>query len=295
MGHTASIQPTTVPLFLKVGFALMAVVAIGCSMSATSNPGTNNVPTPTGVDADIDEASAFPDVPYIKPQNQAQGSPLCNANKWTGCYPDDPTSTQECNLELDGGKYVNNGMPPAQLACHVERIPGELGGHPVCAPPGPGGDGAPCLRGIDCQAGLECVGEGFCRNYCCDGSCSNSGEFCDIQTTTDSRLKVPVCMPIHSCALLDSSLDGGSCAPNETCAVVRDNGATGCVAVGPRQAGDGCDTDHCARQLTCLGGAGERNCYALCHTSPRANDCPPGESCIGGLPTFPLPGIGVCK
>jgi hypothetical protein len=162
----------------------------------------------------------------------------------------------------------------------------------------------------DCASGLECVGSGTCRPYCCSGlgRCSagddagGAGEFCDIQQTTGTPTEVPVCMPIRSCSLLDqlTHLDGGGsgCGSGETCAVVRgDDGATSCVATGIAMAGDACDSKHCAAGLVCLG-TSQRKCYELCLTQPSAMStapsCPAGMACKSGLPLFPNPAVGIC-
>src|SRR5205085_7207753 len=96
---------------------------------------------------------------------------------------------------------------------------------------------------------------GYCRRYCCSGSCGtyrsqNGAEtFCDVQKLQASTTKVPVCMPIKTCKLFTP----GECAETETCSVVTDDGTTGCVANGNAAVGESCDQDHCGMDLTCLG------------------------------------------
>jgi hypothetical protein len=290
--------------FIAAALTGLSLIAFGCS-SASSPPedGGPELP-PLSADADLDDGGTMPDV-QARVTKPAQGSPLCNASHWMGCYPDDSKSAnaQDCNLAPDGGRYnPMAGYDNAQLGCHVARAPGDVGVAPICTPAGAGTDGMPCSDGTDCAPTFECVADGTCRRYCCGGQCpsptgsqsANSGSFCDIQTTADSALKVPVCIPLRHCNLLDTT-GSGTCPTGTTCAVVRDNGATSCVATGPRQAGDGCDTDHCARGLTCLGNLGDRMCFALCHTASRNSECPPGQSCTGGLPLFPIPDVGICK
>jgi hypothetical protein len=228
-------------------------------------------------------------------QQHPDGSPLCNAVSWSGCYPDDPSTSnaQECNLAPDGGPYdPAGGYDKAQLACRVRRAANEPGVTPVCAPAGTLTAGMHCGSSDDCAAGYECVGDGICRSYCCSGQCSNGNEFCDIEaTTTDPMLRVPVCAPTRACNLLD-----GQCGATETCAVVGEDGATSCVAIGSAHAGDGCDTRQCGRGLVCLGQSGSRNCYILCHVASENTECAstPKQKCKGGLPLFPTPGIGIC-
>ena len=63
-------------------------------------------------------------------------------------------------------------------------------------------------------------------------------------------------MPIQSaCKLLHTD-----CDKLETCSVVNETtGETSCIDVGPRGIDEECETDHCAANLVCLGGAGWRN------------------------------------
>jgi hypothetical protein len=248
-----------------------------------------------GIDATLDSPST----------SAFQGNPLCHASRAIGaCYPDDPITPMTvtaCNT--DGGENDAGGG----LACHVAPN----GSPPVCLAAGPGMDGDACKVPTDCAAGLECVGSGTCRPYCCSGlvkcaagdDAGGAGEFCDIQQAAGpTDTKVPVCMPIRSCSLLGQLTDvdaGGShCGTDETCAVVRgDDGATSCVAIGKAMAGDPCDTQHCAAGLVCLGTT-QRKCYQLCLTqvsaAPPAPSCPAGMTCKGGLPLFPNPAVGIC-
>lgn len=288
-------------LLVELVVTLVAASAFGCAHAAVD---TNPVPTPGLVelpDADIDDAETPTDAQFdaMLPQFNF-GSPLCNASTWMGCNPDDPASAnaKECNLAPDGGVYSPaGGYGNAPLACHVEQVTSGPGVRPVCTPVGAAADGMPCGESTDCAPGYECVGDRTCRHYCCAGGCARQDEFCDIQpTASDPALKVPVCMLIRSCGLLDQPSDAGSCPRSQTCAVVHENGATSCVPTGQSQAGDECDTDHCARGLTCVGTSGHRRCYILCHTMARTSECPSTrQTCTGGLPLFPVPGIGICQ
>jgi len=236
-----------------------------------------------------------------------QGSPLCNAGPAPSpgdCLPDAPDAAPPvCAHVSDGGAYGYSGTDASALACHVAAL-GETAGQPTCVPAGSGVDGQACLWPVDCAAGFECVGAGTgtCRHYCCGGdSQCGSNEFCDIQSVVPfSWTSVPVCMPIvpttHSCTLLD----GLDCFPGSTCAVVKGDGKTSCVAVGKAKAGDPCNTDHCGDDLVCLGPEGSKTCYALCHTVGQngVNECqgigPAMMTCKGGLPLFPDPTYGIC-
>jgi hypothetical protein len=288
-----------VVLLMKMGAtAMLVAIGVGCSQSTAdvgeSQPQIVN-PTPS---RDVDDGGSAPDAPQ-RPARLMVGSPLCNASL-SGCHPDDssPANAAECGLSSSNGPSDASGaFDNVQLACRVQAASRDAGAQPVCSPSGTATDGMSCYGASDCAPGYECTGYGTCRHYCCAGECTNQNEFCDLQPMVDSAAKVPVCMPIHSCGLLDQSSATGPCPRSQTCAVVRDNGATSCVGVGPRQAGDECDTDHCERGSVCLGTSGDRRCYTLCHTTQANNECTstPKEMCKGGLPLFPLPGIGICQ
>jgi hypothetical protein len=324
-----------VRLFICTVLAAMAVHAIGCSSSAPTavvsatamvtppEAGTDDAGTPEGPDgsanasasagASTDAGVILPLPPSERPQTgqsqagqpqteqpQTEGSPLCNASSWMGCYPDNTKTgkASDCNPSPDVRDDAGiSGYDNSQSACHVQRASNDAGVQPVCTASGSNTDGMACGGPTDCAPGYECIGVGKCQPYCCKGTCSQPEQFCDIQpTATDPGLKVPVCMPIQSCGLLDSA--GAACPPTDTCAVVRsDTGATGCVAVGPKQAGENCNTADCARGLTCLGAPAEKTCYILCHTGERTTECAstPKQTCKGGLPLFPIPGIGICE
>jgi hypothetical protein len=230
-------------------------------------------------------------------------SPLCSALPTT-CNPDQATTAKACDLAPDGGPYDsedNNASAP--LACRVVATANgtatTIG--PTCAPAGSLGDGARCKVSSDCLPTYECVADGAsdggasCQRYCCAGNVEcGVGEFCDIGTLAQSSaVAVPVCVPLQpssGCKLLEAA----QCPALETCAVVRENGATSCVAVGTAAVHESCDSAHCAAGLVCLGAVGQRECYELCHTSG-ANMCPSPETCKGGLPLFPDPSVGICQ
>jgi hypothetical protein len=230
------------------------------------------------------------------------GSPLCHAGGVDhSCYPDTPTTAAACGVAPDGGPYdPDAGYGDTPVGCHVvvrdSGIPA-----PECWPAGLNQDGASCVASTDCAPGSDCVGTpGVCRHYCCmsDGPCG-SGEFCDIQpTATNPAERVPVCVPIHSCGLLDQRSDAGACSSTQTCAVARlDTGVTSCTRIGAAAEGDNCDTDHCASGLTCLGptkSVAGHSCFKLCHTQAPV-ECAANQICHGGWPTFPNPLVGVCE
>jgi hypothetical protein len=257
---------------------------LGSDASDTGTPDTstqNEVP---------EAASGHTSMPALF----SAGSPLCSAAPSpSDCQPDDPTGTQACQHAPDAGIDPNAaaGSDAATLACHVAAL-GDAAGQPTCLPAGTGTVGQKCYWPLDCAPGLECVGTGTCQPYCCGGN-SKCGQdaFCDIQPVTAfTWTKVPVCMPLRACTLFQYSCDLG-----ETCAVVKADGTTSCVAAGTAQAGDSCDTSHCGLGLACLGASGARRCYKLCHTAPMPPACPLAQTCKGGLPLFPDPDFGICQ
>jgi hypothetical protein len=291
-----------------LGFVPIAVLtaALGaCSVKAFSSdfgasPTVNNTAdfdggaeggqNPTGSSDASPDVALAPGVP---------GSPLCNALP-NACYPDDPVTAKECGVAPDGGQFSGQaGYGDTILACRVQASADSSGGvQPVCAPAGNAGDGSWCKSSAECATTYDCVGAGTCQRYCCRGNTEClADQFCDIQATAAANsVKIPVCMPVHpatGCQLLDVE----ACPATETCAVVRENGATSCVAVGNAKANDGCETDHCAAGLVCLGTPGSRQCYQLCHTANAASgaECSSPQQCQGGLPLFPDPSVGICQ
>jgi hypothetical protein len=242
-----------------------------------------------------------------------QGNPLCNASQATSCcYPDalNYCGPAPCESPSDAGADAGGGgySQPVEYGCHLVPTPppssAVMGSTPrpdaqvlqsvtpSCTPAGLLLDGSQCHGPADCAPGYECVGSpGTCRHYCCSGNTScRIDQFCDIQpTASGSSMEVPVCMPAHTCDLLQP----GTCPSGQTCAVVREDGSLSCVQVGAATAGKSCQTEHCASDLVCLGAA-TRTCYALCKVG-YANQCPGSQTCKGGLPLFVDPSVGVCQ
>jgi hypothetical protein len=276
---------------------VLAWSAEGCTVGATqtTEPGPQmiiNVPD-AGASADavapqpLVDGGTTADVLAASP---VTGSPLCNASATTGCFPDDGWA---CEGTADAGATTTSPDAAAH-ACRVVDDPP----HATCdGTAGTGGDAAPCTRSSDCAAGYECVGSaataGQCRHYCCDSASCNTQTpdqfFCDIQpTATASASKVPVCMPVMQCQLLQQ----GVCPDGQQCSIVTMDGTTSCVAIGQAQLDAPCDTDHCAAGLVCLGMVGSRVCWQLCSSSNEA--CPTGLQCHVGGPLVPEPQIGIC-
>ncbi|MGH7270057.1 MAG: hypothetical protein ACREJ3_06460 [Polyangiaceae bacterium] len=297
---------------LRLIFAfLVAIVSASCGPFATSGGSGGLGPAfdgdagpirPYQPDAASDAGSGFAQsgvtVGNTAAAPSAQGNPLCNAS-YVGCYPDVATTAKACGLVPDGGVVeFAQGDGGAVLGCHVQATQNALAAPgpavaAVCLPAGGGRDGSPCTRATDCAATYECVGApGVCLHYCCAGnSACSSTEFCDVKPLAqDPSTAVPVCVPEITCALLH---DATWCSPDETCQIVRENGDTSCVPIGPAQEGQSCDDVHCGQGLVCLGATGTRRCYTLCHTAT-ATECTRGQTCSGGLQLFQDPAAGWC-
>ncbi len=275
-------------------FPLSAALAVGGCVAQGSADDVSGRQTVIHV-SEIDDADAasLPEAARAVASDR-EGSLLCKALSSTGCYPDNSVTARACGVAPDGGAYsAAAGYADTTLGCHVQRTDADAGVHPVCTQAGQGIAGMPCAGPTDCAATFECVGDGTCAHYCCSGVCSTN-QFCDVQgLAVDGTVKVPVCMPVFpksGCQLLnDTSCPGGS-----TCAVVRGDGQTSCVAVGKAKVKTPCDAEHCAQGLTCLGAPGQRKCFQLCDTTTSAG-CSAPQTCKGGLPLFKDPETGICQ
>lgn len=288
-----------------IGWALAwPLLFAGCGDRGFSSTPPQGTPTgiqayePDAADAGVVE-NASP--PVAAPALPYQGSPLCLASRGSGCYPDDVINA--CDFESaddasDAGADAGINFAPA---CHV--VANGLLVQTTCLPSTVAGMYAStCANSTQCSPGYECVDGGTCRHYCCAGnSACSDNQFCDVQPVADSPgTLVPVCLVQIPCVLVPAvpaattSL-GDACPPSDQCSVVRDNGDTSCVTVGTAQDGDSCEQDHCARGLVCLGPLGSRRCEPLCYTTDPTSCKDSGRSCIGTLPLFPNPTVGVCQ
>jgi hypothetical protein len=292
-------SPSVLTVLGPAAAALVAVVA-ACGSDASKDgaafKGDVTSPTGTGDESgqepranELISDAAAPSAPY-------RGSPLCHINENT-CDPDDDDGSKaSANYAAECAKpnAPDSGIVTDPKGCRLTGTTAE----PTCLEADLAGtDGAKCESGADCAPGFDCVASsdvGYCRRYCCSGSCGthrsqNGAEtFCDVQKLEGSAVKAPVCMPIKTCKLFTL----GECAENETCSVVTDNGTTGCVANGSANAGEACDQEHCNAGLTCLGQAGNRKCFQLCRTK-LGPACASNEICKPN-PIFTDPTIGVC-
>lgn len=189
-----------------------------------------------------------------------------------------------------GGAGGGAGGAPA-LFCQLVPSGGEAA--PACAPAGGIDAEGPCQTATDCAPGFGCVlpdgasSGGLCRPYCCGDL-----ELCPVEThcvphpmIESPEIVVPVCTPVTPCELLNDEV----CDEGETCAVVRADGTTSCVAI--EGEGELCDDCPCAPGFIC--GQVTGTCQKLCHTEGEYGDECMGGTCQGGSESYPA-GFGVC-
>jgi hypothetical protein len=207
---------------------------------------------------------------------------LCGGSQAT-CSPD-PGST-DC---APGGNPGMGGAPSdggaTKLACQLIADNGQVVSK--CGMAGTAGKNDPCNQATDCQAGYGCGATdltGVCRQYCCgDPESCPDDTYCTPTKMAESDQQVPLCAPLKSCKLL---ADAAYCDPGQTCAIVRNNGATSCVTPGTNTEGEPCP---CAAGYMCSNATG--TCLKLCHLG--GTECGSG-TCQGGTAPYP-PDIGVC-
>jgi hypothetical protein len=317
-----SFRKTLLPVLALI--AASAAAAVGCgglgvSSSSVLGDGTTNGATPLE-DAGAGGPFAAPSADAgtsTKPVDGFKSNPLCAALTSGTCDPQrtnvadaGPTTTADCIglLKIDAGApdaHGNDGgapppPPSTQYACHVAHNPSGPGVAPVCVPEGT--TVGTCTESAQCHAGYECTGDGAnldaqCRRYCCEVDACDLKSFCDVQPiVASSGIMVPVCMPLAACDLLSQSTYQ---CPGQQCGIALD--AKGlelktCLDIGPRGVGDDCETDHCAKDLACLGVPGARKCFQLCDTTKGATGygCPMGETCRASGTTFKGGSVGIC-
>jgi hypothetical protein len=299
------------------------VVVVGCGGSGAAEFGDDGVNEPTSPLENSEDPTFGGTDASPRPASVVRGSPLCRVTD-DKCDPDDdglPKNTTDpppnpsnpppnpttaiCGAPDagGGGTTSSGGISDASTianACRVGKVNDGYSPLNCQLADRNGSDGVACQRGADCAPGFECVDSdkgGVCRRYCCSGSCGdytsqNGGAtFCDVQLGLDiNPHKAPVCMPLKKCKLLRA----GECVNTETCAVVTEKGDTGCVVKGDVKAGESCDDDHCAGDLTCLGTPGDRRCYKLCRIDGSGPECRTNERCATSA-AFQDTSFGVCK
>ena len=297
----AVLRRTLILTFFLTGGVAAVAIGAGCSNLVSSSSGDSGAtPSTSGAGNDA--------VVFLDGGTKASApavSRLCSLAQM--CLPDDdgtftPSGFRACATPVDGGLDIANHANGCRIVADATATCFSDGGTDRN-----GVDGAACGTGSDCAPGFDCIlGTGnraaVCRRYCCAGASAcddhmsqNGGKtFCDIQSLAESSTLVPVCMPLKQCTLLKAK----ECTLDETCAIVTDKGDTGCVATGPVTETNPCDEAHCAAGLTCLGSAGERQCYVLCRVddsgSAASSGCKIGQTCTTGS-LFPDTTYGVCR
>jgi hypothetical protein len=310
-------RPRARGFFAKACVTAIAVAAMACGISAESALSDRGAPSPAGADPEqfADGAAGTAALSGDGGRSSGLVSPLCQSWLDAGAASCDPDSELACPSALadagssdasngdapaplvDGGSTIDAAPPSGDAASRTAngcRVVAGSNDQPVntCRPAGSGRDGAQCDKSQDCAPGFECSAAGLCRRYCCDGKCEGSslngpGTFCDIQQTRDvTKLKVPLCIPLHPCELFSV----GQCKDGEYCSVVSP-GKSGCIARGGAVVGESCESTHCERDLACLGQLGSRTCKKLCRENQY--DCPQGKIC---KPSSTIPkGYGICE
>jgi len=314
--------PRIAALAVLVLAPLGAAAAAGCgglgvSSTAAFSAGGDSNGAGVGEDGGASPAPGFGgggvDAGTTTPTVTFKSNPLCAAKPSGTCDPQldntgaaGETATAVCLALLDAGASAPDGEAPdagpspmPHYACHVARNPNG-GVAPVCLPEGK--MVGTCTESAQCTAGHECVGDGTnvdaqCRRYCCESNACDATTFCDVQPIIGTTgTMVPVCMPLASCELL--SLSPTQC-PNQQCGIALDGKELEiktCLDVGPRMVGEDCETDHCAKDLTCLGAPGARKCFQLCDTNKgTVHGCPMGQMCQSSGTTFKGGSVGICS
>jgi hypothetical protein len=263
-------------------------------------------------DAAVDAGITAPSSPLIGSPLCRQSVGTCNPDSRAGCTPavvvggesgrdasvkdaacTDSAASDAAPGSRDASANADSaGLPPeGPQACRAKT-----GAVPRCESAGASNDGDACSATADCAAGLACVrtkeAAGVCRATCCNGSCESqvngTKSACVLGPVMGSAAPLPVCLGVRACQLLGK----GDCGQGETCAVVRQDGTTGCIAAGPQAVGDSCELANCAAGSVCLGEFGQRTCLQLCREGELP--CPDGRRCVWGAPLLPIPKTGVC-
>ncbi len=310
-----SLRRTALPIVLLLASCAIAAAA-GCGglgvassdsfapAAADSNAGSGGAggdAGTSGLPLGPADAGVTPPLP-----TEFSSSPLCGHKPSNVCNAqldnagDSGAATNDCYQAAKSNDAGALAYPDAAMACHVARDPQGQGLAPVCTPDGT--TTGTCFASAQCMAGHECVGansntQAQCRKYCCEANACEPTTFCDVQPIVSSNsLMVPVCMPTKSCELL--SQYSAQCPADKQCGVALDAKALEiktCLDIGPRGIGEDCETNHCDKDLVCLGAPGARKCFQLCDTAKGSGQhpCPMGQACRASGTTFSGV-VGIC-
>jgi hypothetical protein len=280
----------------------------------TPEPDSGPLPNPScglGCDPDQDKACI---------NQELEAGADAGAGHDAASVPDDAELDASDEADSPGGNMgafgpssspnAEDAGKPAAFACQVTWE----GQSPKaeCTASGAGKMNDACSRSSDCAAGLTCVGTlsiGRCLKYCCVGNdaCpsaskdSPAGFYCSDEISRDYLIdhptadpaelrKVPVCVAGRGCDPIDPDKDPSRCDTGLSCAIVRSDGTTGCVALPAEAAKEGgsCKDVPCAEGHVC---AKTTNvCMKLCHTAK-------SDECVGGVcqgSTNVPAGFGIC-
>jgi hypothetical protein len=171
-----------------------------------------------------------------------------------------------------------------------------------CQPAGTKAAGESCIW-LECQAGLFCAPDGYCRHLCCGGdwsvcaskeSCTESIRLQAADAGSSVSASVSVCEPVDSCDVLDPN----SCPTNKSCYIVDSRAGVKCLPTGTALFAQGCSsTNLCAAGFTCVSSANGQsgNCRRLCRavTGGGVPACPASEGYCSHFVRDPA-GVGEC-
>ena len=229
----------------------------------------------SGVSGSTGTGGGLPGTPYYN----GSYSYLCGGSG-AMCTP----GTSDCTP--GGNPNMSSSSGGSIIACQLVPVDSKVVAQ--CNPVGIYGVGDPCENVTYCGAGLGCVTNtsgGVCREYCCGvvEDCPTD-TYCATVRMTEATSKIPVCIPVTKCTLLDNSI----CKNGQVCTIVRDDGTTSCIDAGPGQLGQACP---CADGYVCS--KINNTCLKLCHIGKDAVDCAGGGTCQSGVAGYP-DGIGIC-
>lgn len=214
-----------------------------------------------------------------------------------GGAPVAPSGAEHCPV---GCNYQTQQGCDAGAMCHPE-LTAEQTIAPSCLPAGTRAVGESCSW-QQCQPGLICASDGYCRHMCCgaDWSVCQANESCTgAIELLPSGSKVPlsagvgVCEPTDECDVFDSS----TCPVGQSCSIVDSRGGVRCLPSGTAEAYDSCSANSlCKPGLICIAGKnGLGQCRRLCRAEPAGVPaCPEQEGMVCAHYPGDPEGVGEC-